>query len=573
MDYFDQIKPTKLGVRNYKSFGNEEQGFEGIEPINLIVGRNNSGKSALLDLIQFLCGNYSFPPSTHNRAGSLGVTITAPLSEQAVARVFRKDASGGHIPGGGNHFEFGKRYIGSPVTLRINSEGARSLVNVDLGDGLQHPNTMIQSLANYLQSPLHGKIFKRLGADRDVAPEGNGDQVAIAQNGAGFTNVVQRFINQSSLPNDLVESKLLEELNKIFEPDAFFRNIRVRQHQSGSWEVFLEEQNKGAIALTHSGSGLKTVLLVLGFTILLPHIEGKLLSEYVFAFEELENNLHPSLQRRLVTYICKRALEERFVVFLTTHSSAVIDMLSHRNDAQIVHVTHSGQAAKARRVTTYVDNRGILDDLDIRASDLLQANGIVWVEGPSDRLYFNRWIGLVTGGALEEGAHYQCIFYGGRLLAHLSGTQPSDAESQEQVIRIFRVNRNAIVLMDSDKPNKDTKPNQTKSRIVQEVEALDGMAWITQGREVENYLPADALKRRFTEMTAFPEAFDDIANFLDQLSPGEGRRFERNKVMFAESMIPLIQRNDLTNCLDLEARALQASAEIARWNRIDVTWA
>ena len=179
-------------------------------------------------------------------------------------------------------------------------------------------------------------------------------------------------------------------MNKIFDPDASFRNIRVRQHDDTSWEVYLEEQDKGAIALTHSGSGLKTVLLVLGFIILLPYIEGKPLSEYVFAFEELENNLHPSLQRRLVRYVCERALEHKFVVFLTTHSSALIDLLSRRNEAQIVHVTHSGQTARARRVTTYVDNRGVLDDLDVRASDLLQANGIVWVEGPSDRLYFNR---------------------------------------------------------------------------------------------------------------------------------------------------------------------------------------
>ena len=188
------------------------------------------------------------------------------------------------------------------------------------------------------------------------------------------------------------------------------------------------------------------------------------MSDYVFAFEELENNLHPSLQRRLVRYICESALKNEFAVFLTTHSNAVIDMLGHSSSAQIIHVTHSGGAAKARRVSTYVENRGILDDLDIRASDLLQANGIVWVEGPSDKLYFNRWIGLVTEGALEEGTHYQCVFYGGRLLAHLTGVQPFDTTDHDQAVRIFRVNRNAIVLMDSDKSTPDAEINRTKMR-------------------------------------------------------------------------------------------------------------
>lgn len=38
-------------IRNYKCFKNEEQGFEKILPINIIIGKNNSGKSSLIDLI------------------------------------------------------------------------------------------------------------------------------------------------------------------------------------------------------------------------------------------------------------------------------------------------------------------------------------------------------------------------------------------------------------------------------------------------------------------------------------------------------------------------------------------
>ena len=571
MDFFEQIKHTKLRIQNYKSFGNDEQGFDGIEPINILVGRNNSGKSALLDLIQFSCGNYQFPAGTHNRAGPVNVTLEKLISEESVARAFPRGTSGGLI--NGNHFEFGKKYVGR--TIKVNLAPAPSsptLVSIDYGHLPREPHPMFQSLASVTSSPLAGMSFKRLGADRDVSPEPDAEHVDIAQNGLGFTNIIQRFINKSTLPNDLVERRLLDELNKIFAPDAVFNNIRVRQHETGVWEVYLEEQDKGAIALTHSGSGLKTVLLVLGFLILVPRIEGKLISRYVFAFEELENNLHPSLQRRLVKYICESAIENKFVVFLTTHSSAVIDMLSHNGRAQIIHVTHSEGAAKARRVTTYVENRGILDDLDVRASDLLQANGIVWVEGPSDRLYFNRWINLVTGGALEEGAHYQCVFYGGRLLAHLTGIQPFDKADQDEAVRIFRVNRNAIILMDSDKSNLDAELNQTKIRVVKEVEALEGMAWITTGREVENYLSGEVLKRRFPGMTLFPGAFDDIADILEKNSAGEGKRFERNKVLFAESIIPFIEREDLTSSLDLENKIIEASKAIASWNRIDPTW-
>ena len=152
------------------------------------------------------------------------------------------------------------------------------------------------------------------------------------------------------------------------------------------------------------------MLLVLIYLHLIPAVETKSLQEYLFGFEELENNLHPALQRRLLSYLRKTAVEKGCHFFLTTHSSVVIDLFASDDQAQILHVTHNGKQASVRTVKTYIENCGVLDDLDIRASDLLQANGIVWVEGPTDRLYFNHWVSEWTDGKLKEGTHYQCVF-------------------------------------------------------------------------------------------------------------------------------------------------------------------
>jgi hypothetical protein len=569
MSFFELMKKATLKVKSYKSFGSDGFGLEGIEAINLIVGRNNSGKSALLDVVQYSCGNFQFQPSTQNLGVVSEVYFDTTVPENILSRVFSSGTSGGPLPG--NHWAFGRQYADDPISIYIRRDNGPKFRSIRNGEEVV-ARSMFEDLAAQIHFPLEGKSFKRLLADRDVVPEIDNSTTQIAPNGSGFTNVVQRFLNQSSLPNSLVEKNLLTELNHIFSPDANFKRIQVRRHDSNEWEVYLEEEGKGSVALTNSGSGIKTILLVLGFLILLPHIEGKALSNYVFAFEELENNLHPSLQRRLLKFIIDYSLKHEFLVFLTSHSSAVIDMLSHDDFAQIVHVTHSGASARARRVNTYIESRGILDDLDVRASDLLQSNGIVWVEGPSDRLYFNHWIKLITDGLLEEGLHYQCVFYGGRLLAHLSGSQPFDSSGQEQAIKIFGVNRNAVVVIDSDSRDASSQINATKARVVSEVEALGGYAWVTAGREIENYIPQSALHKKIAGLTEVLGPYEDFGIYLDRQQSGEGRRFERNKVLYAEEVLPFIEREDMSSQLDLESKMLKISQAIAGWNRISPTW-
>lgn len=44
-------------VSKYKCFQDIPSGFECIKHMNLVIGRNNSGKSSLLDLIEHICRN------------------------------------------------------------------------------------------------------------------------------------------------------------------------------------------------------------------------------------------------------------------------------------------------------------------------------------------------------------------------------------------------------------------------------------------------------------------------------------------------------------------------------------
>jgi hypothetical protein len=558
------LRDVSIEVKNYKSIGADEQGYEGIRPVNLIIGRNNTGKSTLLDLIEYATSPVDRNLSEHgHRRLQPEVTITNYLREDELRPLFQENTGGGSIPG--NHWTFGSRWIGKPITWRLEPGGNHAFVALDPPLGIHNPESWNQNLARQNDNPFQHYAFKKLLADRDISPEAD-STIGMAGNGDGATNTIQHFLNKAGLPTELVKETLLSKLNEIFEPDATFTEIDVQQLGDGRWEVYLAEAEKGPIPLSQSGSGIKTILLVLVCLYLIPRVEGRPLSQYLFGFEELENNLHPALQRRLLLFLRQVAVQEGCKFFLTTHSNVAIDLFANDTESQIIHVTHNRQQATVRNVTTYVDNRGILDDLDVRASDLLQANGIVWVEGPSDRLYFNRWMELVSEGEIREGAHYQCVFYGGKLLAHLSGVEPNvDAD---EAVKIFEVNRNALVILDSDRRKFGHELNETKRRIISEVQDVGDMVWVTAGREVENYIPVSALESLYSVDSLPPlEPFADIAAYLDKIEDGEGAKYLRNKVLFAGKIIPHITRDGLTVVLDLEYKMVEAHQRILEWNR------
>ena len=232
-------------------------------------------------------------------------------------------------------------------------------------------------------------------------------------------------------------------------------------------------------------------------------------------------------------------------------------------------MTHDGQKATTRRVLTYVANQGVLDDLDVRASDLLQANCVIWVEGPSDRLYINRWIELWGDGNLREGNHYQCMFYGGRLLAHISAEDPE--RHRDDGIAILRLNRNAVILMDSDKKTPDDVINDTKRRIEKEMNEISGMVWITDGREIENYIPCETIAQYYNRPKLPPlKQFESIAEYIcNEIGNDECIDFKRDKVGFAAGICPLLTKESIQDKPDLSEKLNLLCQHIRKWNDIN----
>jgi predicted ATP-dependent endonuclease of OLD family len=109
----------------------------------------------------------------------------------------------------------------------------------------------------------------------------------------------------------------------------------------------------------------------------------------IVAVEEPENHLHPKLQKIFVKELLYMLSSSRGQVFLSTHSPFILNLT---NPNTIWFVYKEGLESKASNISSNQDINEVLGQLGVKPSDLLFTNGILIVEGPSDKIVYNSWL-------------------------------------------------------------------------------------------------------------------------------------------------------------------------------------
>ena len=558
-----------IHFKGYLCFKKDWAGFDTIKPINVIIGRNNSGKSHLLDLVEALCDGTLNGSGWQYRCSSV-------LDEESLRSKFLENHMDGAL-GGRNHWQVhGQYFVDIPITWEVDVNGDilnevfPQDFNLNSPYGESSTNERLSRIRQVLENVTHQfneHSFRRLLADRDIKTEPQDLNLTLGPDGNGASNIVRHFLLTANeeFPGEVIKQELLNALNFIFGNDGEFSEITVQVHDDGEsdgpkdhWEIYLNENKKGLIPLSKSGSGLKTILLVLLNLLVIPKIENRNKSDFIFAFEELENNLHPALLRRLFQYIEKYAIDEKAYIFLTTHSSTALDFFGMSKNAQIIHVVHDGESACTTVVSAHFDHLEVVSD------------GIVWVEGPSDRIYLNRWIDLYSEGCFQEGRDYQCAFYGGSLLAQTQFKSPEEAE--DGLVNLILVNPNIIVVCDGDRNSKDSDIKGRVKRIHTEVQKIpDAHIWITSAKEIENYIPGSVLEKAL-DLSGLrdPEQYE---NFFPRKKACSESYIESNlnrrnvdKVDLAMSSVRYMENDIMADRFDWKEHMKKIVARIKSWN-------
>lgn len=454
----------------------------------------------------------------------------------------------------------------------------------------------IDPFARFLDRPqLHSAIWRKLGA-RDLPPTGG--QIGALLNATQkkhivhvilereFNNVfyVQQFReirdgDGSTEELQVAGYKLAERLGVMKSPSESRNADQAQFNTIQDWIRELLDLPDLEIDIEHPG-GEKPNAVLLKTNGLRRYIESfgtglhqlvilcfaiSLKTKHVVCIEEPESFLHPTLQRRFLEFL--RKTDNTY--FLSTHSNVFLDA-AKQNDTRIYHVGYEGKESKITRVETTPDSYRVLEDLGYHASDLLQSNGVIWVEGPTDRLYLLKWLELF-GCTAKEDTDFTIMFYGGRLLTHLSFS----AELGDELIPLLRLNRNAIVILDSERTSKGQHLKIPRKGLVARIEAElkstpNHFVWVTKGRDIENYLAREALEK-FAHAKwkgQYALHYDSFCTIDEMIKWGKTRRrvfnYSNAKVTHCREILPHISKDHL-DVLDLKARLSKVVELIGNW--------
>lgn len=333
------VKSLELqDVRSFK--GNQHLAFS--KGINIIVGRNNSGKSTIVEALHGLQINYH----PLKRVGAADAFVAMDLQDV--------DSTIGY-------FVHLRGMTEATVTLSASKQPLVRYNTTNSGFSYYEP-----SISNHFIYPF---LSKR-------KPE-----KYIYEINSANAQKIEKDLSLLYPQVDSILSDPEDEANPAFVASCE-RILGFRLSPllvGGGKSIGLKTTSKEEIHLANMGEGVPQII---GLISQLVRASGKL-----FLIEEIENDLHPEALKELLSIVVEKSKTNQFII--STHSHVVLKYLGAEPDSRVFHLTLSYEekipttSVRTIEAGDVQGRRDILQDLGYELFDFDLAGGWLFLEESS----------------------------------------------------------------------------------------------------------------------------------------------------------------------------------------------
>src|SRR5436190_16010358 len=430
---------VELDIENFKSL--EKVSLKGLQQLNVLIGPNNSGKSAILGTLDYLrrvvlgqqIDTAGLVIGGDNRK-QIRVRVRIKLGDKErnqvisnLAEYAKKDLRTVQITDSQflrmieYHFESVPRnpQIAHVVrTSTLAEDGKWVVIQQTSSDRLgSNPQATIRNILDLVRAgePLSFEALDvitkgghtinwtyNFGASREQPPynvvnpfwpfEVLSEYLGSAFVFSTFRHSQPKLGVQESQKLDPTGANLTQVLSTIHNNrGAQFRQIeefvRAALPHLGELQTpltvseteigFHLEKGDHDVRLQDTGGGVEQILMIAIVLV----TTG---SESALFLEEPESHLHPGAQRFLLERISASGRQ----VILTTHSPVFVNTAQPRS---LYRVSYKDERTSVNHVADSDALSEVLSEIGARNSDVLMSDGVLFVEGPSDRETFMAW--------------------------------------------------------------------------------------------------------------------------------------------------------------------------------------
>ncbi|MBL8021059.1 MAG: ATP-binding protein [Leptospirales bacterium] len=219
----------------------------------------------------------------------------------------------------------------------------------------------------------------------------------------------------------------------------------------------------------------------------------------VVLWDEPENGLHPTRRYKLLDLM----LGDTRQFILATHSTELARIFDDR--VSVIRTESEHRKIEKRNYISFRPTRDriaafkLADELGLSPSRLLfTATVTIWVEGPSDMIFWRHMLGIhPKKDRFVEGFDYSFLMYGGQCISHVTALETNEK------LDVMAISSHPIFIIDSDLTDEQhfASPHSNikgaAKRIYESFSKADpgsNLFLISRGREMENYLPLEAIR-------------------------------------------------------------------------------